>query len=98
MTKKVQIILGIVVSLILITGAVYKFDVCKASKVEFQEYVSMNDTLWLENYRRDLQRRIWDIKRVYPNSYPNMAEYQRLTEELRLLELKIQAYYQRKGK
>ena len=96
--KKLQIIIAIIVGLMAIGGTGWKFYDCKASKAEFQEYVSMNDTMWLENYRRDLQKRIWDIQREYPHNYQNMTEYKRLVEELGLIEIKIQAYYQGKGK
>lgn len=96
--KKLSIILGIIISLFAISGAVYRFDTCKVSQAAFKEYVALNDTMWLENYRRDLQQRIWTIQREFPTTYQQRDEYRRLVEELRLLEIKIEAYYKGKSK
>lgn len=96
--KRLSLMLGIIISLSVILGAVYRFDSCKVSQAAFKEYVALNDTMWLENYRRDLQQRIWAIQKEFPNTYQQRDEYRRLVEELRLLEIKIKAYYESKGK
>jgi len=103
--KKWQTIVALIVGLLVIGGTIYRFDVCKVSKDAFaqfqnehEDYIAMNDTRWLENYRRGLQQKIWDIQREFPTTYQNRVDYKQLIEELRLLEMKINAYYQRKGK
>jgi len=103
--KKLYTILGCLATITVLIAAWYKFDVCKVNKEAFaqfqnehEDYVAMNDTRWLENYRRGLQQKIWDIQREFPTTYLNRVDYKQLVEELRLLEMKINAYYQRKGK
>jgi len=96
--SNLQKILAIILALIAICGAVWRFDSCKVAKAEFKAYVAGADTFKLEVYRKALQQRIWDIKREFPNTYQNMREYLNLLDELRALDVKINAYYQKKGK
>jgi len=95
--KKIQIIIAIIVGLLAISGAGWKFYDCKADKESVLMLADDLRVYKLENYRRYLQERIWAIERQYPNSYQNMIEYRRLVEELRQLDIKIQAYYRRHG-
>jgi len=108
MVKGLAKILGIVVSLGMIgyaiAGTLYHIDKSKVSieqyekdKKEHEEYVAFTDVRFLEQHRRDLQQRIWDIKRSYPTTYHQMSEYLKLVDDLRKLDLKIKVFYQRKG-
>jgi len=96
--KKLSIILGIIISIGLIGGSIYRFDLCKASKDSVIELAGDLRVYKLEQYRRYLQERIWAIKAQYPDTYHNMLEYQRLTEELRQIDMKIRAFYNRRGR
>ena len=96
--KKLQIIVAIIVGMIAIGGTGWKFYECKADKIQVLELAANFDIYKLEQYRRYMNQRIWDIKREYPNRYQNMREYHRLVEELRQIDMKINAFYQRKGK
>ena len=95
--KKLHIILSVIIALGIISGAVWRFDVCKASKSEVIELAMDFKVYKLESYRRYLQERIWAIEKQYPNQYKDMTEYRRLVEELRQLDVKISAYYQKRG-
>lgn len=70
----------------------------KADRTELEIVASDLYIYKLEQHRRYIQQRIWDIQRQYPNSYQSNSEYRRLVEELRQIDIKISAYYQRKGK
>jgi hypothetical protein len=94
---KLQKILGIAVALIAIFGAVYKFDVCKASKSSVEELKMDLANFKLTDYRKELVRRMWAIEREFPTTYMNRTDWRTWNEELRLLDIKIEAYYQRKG-
>jgi len=96
--KKISTLLAIILSAIALAGAVYRFDHCKASKESVIKLASSFEIYRLEQYRRSLQQRIWDIQKSYPNTYIQMMEYRRLVDELRMIDMKIKAYYQRKGK
>jgi len=96
--SNLQKFLAIILALGAIFGAVWRFDSCKVAKAEFKAYVADTDVFKLETYRRALQQRIWDIKREFPNTYQNMREYLNLLDELRALDVKISAHYQKKGK
>ena len=86
----------ILVMIFMLGGAVYKFDVCKASKESVEELAGDYKNYKLESYSKHLLQRIWDLERRYPNSYAQMPEYRHLKEELRKVDLKIQAYYNRR--
>lgn len=96
--KKIHIILSVVIALGAILGAVYRFDVCKASKESVIELAGNFEIYKLEQYRRYLQERIWALQNRYPNHYQTMPEYLRLVEELRQIDMKIRAFYQRGGR
>ncbi len=96
--KKLHLILVVIVAIAAILGGVYRFDHCKVAKAEYENYVAATDNFKFESYRRYLQERIWAMKRNYPNRYSQMPEYSRLVEELRQLDLKINAYYNRRGR
>jgi len=96
--KKWQTIAALIVAMIVIGTSGWKFFECKASKSSVIELAANFDIYKLEQYRRYMNQRIWDIKREYPNQYQNMREYHRLIEELRQIDMKINAFYQKKGK
>jgi len=81
------------VGLLMLGGSGWKFYECKASKESVLELSANFDIYKLEQYRRYLNQRIWDIKREHPNQYQNKREYLLLVEELRQLDAKINAYY-----
>ena len=89
--------LAVIISLGIIGGAVYRFDFCKVDREAFAQLEAGFDVYKLEQYRRSLQQRVWDIKKNYPNTYKNKREYQELVESLRQLDLKIKTYYLKKG-
>lgn len=93
---KVETILAIIVSLIFIGGAIYKFDICKVEKEAFATYQAKTDVQFLEIQRRNLRQRMYDLERLYPNDYNSRREYQELKQKLELLDKKIEALY-RKG-
>jgi len=94
---RLQTILAIIVSLTVISGAVWRFDVCKASKIEVAEVKADLATFKLSDYRKELVMRIWRIEREFPITYRNRMDWLELQEELKLLDLKIKAYYNKKG-
>ncbi len=98
MIKKWQTIAGLIVALIVIGTSGYKFWDCKANKVQVREVASSLYIYKLEDYRRYIQTRIYDLMRIYPNNYQNMREYQSLVNELRKVDVKINAYYQKGGR
>jgi len=95
--KKIHIILSVIIALGIISGAVWRFDTCKASKDSVIELAMDFKVYKLESYRRYLQERIWAIEKQYPNQHRDMTEYRRLVEELRQLDVKISAYYKKRG-
>jgi len=95
--KKIATILGIIISLGIIGGAVYSFDQRKVDKEVYVEFVASTHVQFLEQHRRYIQQRIWEMQARYPNTYPDMIEYQRLVEELRQIDMKIRAFYRRRG-
>ena len=109
--KKIHIILGIIIAFGVILGAVYRFDTCKASRDYVTELAKLKadrkevmdlagnfEIYKLEQYRRYLQERIWAMQTMYPTQYSTMPEYLRLVQEMRQIDLKINAYYKRGGK
>jgi len=95
--KKIGTILGIIISLGIIAGAVYSFDQRKLNVTVHEEFVAANKTDTLERHRRYVQQRIWDIQRMFPNTYHIKIEYQQLVQELKQIDMKIRAYYQKRG-
>lgn len=96
--NKLHLILGILISIGIIYGAVYRFDICKASRSSVVELKADFSIYKLEQYRRYLQERIWQLQRENPQTYTNLGEYKRLVEELRMIDIKIKSYYKfRKG-
>ena len=110
--KKFAMIVGVIVSLgvigAAIVGTLYHIDKMKLDVIQYkedqQEYkkqhkkdLAFTDVRFLENYRRDLEQRIWAMERNYPNSYHRMSEYKKLIADLRQINMKIQAFYNRKG-
>jgi len=95
--NKVYTILSIIVAVIIIGTAVYSFEQRKVDKVQYEEYCAFTDVRFLEQYRKELNMRIWAIMHNYPNQYHDMIEYQRLVEELRCIDIKIRAFYQKRG-
>lgn len=96
--KKVSTILGIIISIGVIAGAGWTFYEKKADRIELSELAGNFQVYKLEQYRRYLNQRIWDLKREFPDRYRDMREYQRLVEELRQIDQKIDAYYRKGGK
>lgn len=96
--KKLQIILAVILGLMAIGGAVYKFDFCKVEKVAYAKFVAKTDNQFLQNHRRYIQSRIWELQRTFPQTYLHMREYKELAQELSNIDMKINAYYQKKGK
>lgn len=93
--KKLSLILGIIISLSIMLGAVYRFDTCKASKEEVAQLAGNFEIYKLEQYRRYLQERIWALQSRFPQTYMSHPEYMRLTEELRQIDKKLEGYYRR---
>lgn len=114
MGDKIKTVLAIIVGVIAIIGSAYggfKFYSCKADIKAVEEIKQLKaDRDELELVRADLriyklqqrrkyvQERIWDIQRAFPNNYMNNQEYRDLVQELRQLDVEINAYYQNKGK
>jgi len=98
MTKKTQIILAIIGSLILIGGSIYRFDVCKVEKKAYAEHVAYTNVQFLQQHRRYIQSRIWELQKRYPQTYVHMREYKELVQELANVDMKIRAYYNKGGK
>ena len=96
--SNLQKILAIILALGAIGGAVYRFDICKVAKADFQHYVASTENFKLESYRRYVQQKIWAMEQRYPTTYHQMPEYKQLVEELRQIDVKINAYYQTKSK
>lgn len=97
MIKKVGTILGVIIALGTILGAGWSFYDCKADKTELVKLQSAFNVYQLEQQRRYLQQRIWELQRQFPQTYMNMVEYHRLVNELKAIDQQINAYYQRKG-
>lgn len=93
--KTIHIILGIIISLGVISGAVYRFDVCKASKESVIELAGNFELYKLEQYRRYLQERIWQLQKAFPLDFHQHPEYQRLVQELQSIDRKLESYYKR---
>jgi len=92
---RIKLILTITVALIAVLTAFYRFDYCKASR---SEVVAVDDKLTthtLQDYRKELVQRMWTLEREFPKTYHQRYDYRQLKEELRLLDIKIKAYYQR---
>ena len=51
----------------------------------------------LQQRRKYVQERIWDIQRTFPNNYMNRQEYRDLVQELKQLDVEINVYYNKKG-
>lgn len=96
--KKISIILGIIIAASTILGAGWKFYDAKADRIQVERLAGSFEAYKLQQYRRYLQERIWSMETRYPKTYTHMPEYKRLIEELKQIDLKINAYYQRNGK
>lgn len=112
--KKLQIWIGVILGVCALIGTAYggfKFYSCKADRIYVDqikqlkadkkdlELVKADFYIYkLEQYRKYIQQRIWDIQRQYPTAYQNNSEYRRLNEELKQIDMKINAYYQKGGK
>jgi len=106
--KKIGTILGIIISVGVIAGAVWSFEQRKVDRTlyeeqrkvdrtRYEEHVAYTDIRFMEQYRKELQQRIWTIMKSYPNQYHSMTEYQRLVQELRQIDMKIRAFYMKRG-
>ena len=93
--KKLSLILGIIISITVIGGAVYRFDVCKASKESVQQLAGNFEIYKLEQYRRHLQERIWALQSRFLQTYMQHPEYLRLIDELKQIDKKLEGYYKR---
>jgi len=102
-------ILGVIISFGVIASAVagtlYHFEKTKVGIEEYQtfvknhkQYCAYTDIRFLEQYRRTLQQRIWDLQRRYPSTYNRLPEYLNLIQELRNVDMKIKAFYSRGGR
>ena len=91
----IVISLGVIGSAI--AGTLYHFETTKVSIAKYERYVAFTDVRFLEQYRKEIQQRIWTIQRVYPSNYRSIIEWQRLVEELRQIDMKIRAFYQKRG-
>jgi hypothetical protein len=92
---RLQKILTLVATVLVVLTAFYKFDYCKASKVEFVELKADYNNYQDIQRKRAIEQRIWDIQRQKPSTWQNDPEYRRLKQELDLLIMKINAYYNR---
>lgn len=93
---KLAKILGIIGSVCLIIGAIYSFDYRKVDKTVYALEMAGVNVQLLEIHRRNLQQRIWDMEKAHTN-YLMLIEYKILIEDLRLLDIKIEAAYKKKG-
>jgi len=96
--KKLSLILGITIALITITGAIYRFDYCKASRESVQQLAGNFEIYKLEQYRNALQIRIWDLQRAFPQTYQSHPEYIKLVIEIQQADKKLEGYYKTGGK
>lgn len=95
--NKIYTILSIIIAVIVIGTAVYSFEQRKVDRTQYEEYCAFTDMRFLEQYRKELNVRIWTIMHNYPDRYRDMIEYQRLVEELRCVDMRIRVFYQKKG-
>jgi hypothetical protein len=95
--KTWQVILAILIMLGTIGGTGWKFYECKASKQSVENLAGDYKNYKMESYRQHLLQRIWALEARYPKHYAQLREYRQLQEELRKVDLKIQAYYNRRN-
>jgi len=113
MSDKIKTILAIIIGSLTILGSAYggfKFYSCKADRAYVEQIKELKaDKVELELVKADfyiyklqqrrkyVQERIWDIQRTFPHDYMNRREYRDLVQELKQLDIEINAYYN-KGK
>lgn len=95
--NKTYTLLGIIGALILITGAVYRFDYCKVNETAYAEDMAKVSADLLEIQRRNLVQRMVDMRKAYPQTYHQMPEYQTMEHNLKMIDIKLQAIYKGKG-
>ena len=88
--------LVIIVALITVITAFYRFDYCKVNEAVYAEDMAEVSVQLLEIQRRNLQQRIWDFQKAHVN-YQALREYKKLIQDLKLLDMKIAAKYRGKG-
>jgi len=114
MLKKFSAVIGIILgmsAIITIAYGGFEFYSCKADKSEVAQLSQIKaDRIELELVANDLyiyklqqrrkyvQERIWDIQRAFPNNYMNNQEYRNLVQELKQIDVQISAYYRKGGK
>lgn len=98
--KKLSIILSVIISCSIILGGSWKLYDAKADRCDLDAEVTARLILVSDyhNYqdiqrRRDIEARIWVIKKEKPNTWQNDTEYLRLESELKILNMKINAFY-----
>ena len=96
--KKWQTIVALVIGIGIISGAGWEFWTCKADKIEVEQVASSLYIYKLEDHRRYIQQRIWDLQMRYPQTYQNMREYRELIAELQKIDMQIGAYYRQGGR
>ena len=95
--NRLNVTLAVVVSLILVAGAVYRFDFSKVSKKAHAKFVAEVSVELLEIQRRNLVQRIHDIEKAFRQTYHQRLDYKEAIQALKLLDMKLKALYQQKG-
>jgi hypothetical protein len=70
----------------------------KVDKEEYKKFTASTNVQFLEQHRRYISQRLMVLRTDYPNTYHTLREYNELLQELKQLDMKINAYYQRGGK
>lgn len=96
MKKAIQILTAVTLVFAML-GGLYAYDQRKVDKAIYTEFAASVNVQFLEQHRRYIQARIWELQARHPDTYHQIREYQRLVEELRQIDMKIRAFYQRRG-
>lgn len=93
--KKIYTIIGIILGIFAIMGAIYKFDYCKVNRNAFAMYQVKTDVQFLEIQRRNIRQRLWDIESRYPKTYKQRIDWRDLKLELERLDKQINSLYKK---
>jgi len=78
-----------------VNTAMVNLEQAKADRAELELVRADLYIYKLQQRRKYVQERIWDIQRQFPSNYMNNQEYRDLVQELRRLDIEINAYYQK---
>ena len=94
--NRLNIILAVVVSFILIAGAIYCFVFCKVNESAYAKDMAGVNVQLLEIHRRNIVQRMHDIERAFPQTFRQRSDYKLAAEELKIIDMKLKALYQKK--